>query len=72
MISRRAWNDETWLMEEGHNEIQRTKDERIRTRAYLIWEKEGRPEGHAWAHWFKATELVDQEDQEPSSTRRTS
>jgi hypothetical protein len=54
-------------MEEGHNKSQPSKDERIRTRAYLIWEKDGRPDGHAWAHWFKASELVDQEDQEPSS-----
>lgn len=28
--------------------------EAIRRRAYEIWEREGRPEGQAEAHWFAA------------------
>jgi Protein of unknown function (DUF2934) len=28
--------------------------ERIRSRAYLLWEQEGRPEGRADAHWLQA------------------
>ncbi|MCF3934517.1 DUF2934 domain-containing protein [Acuticoccus sp. M5D2P5] len=28
----------------------------IRTRAYEIWESEGRCVGHDQAHWFKATQ----------------
>jgi hypothetical protein len=27
---------------------------RIRWRAYLLWEQEGRPEGRAEDHWFRA------------------
>ena len=26
----------------------------IRERSYLIWEREGCPEGRAWDHWFRA------------------
>ena len=29
-------------------------DERIRRRAYELWEREGRPEGHALDHWRRA------------------
>ena len=35
--------------------------ERIRQRAYLIWEKDGRPDGHALAHWVRAREEVEAE-----------
>jgi hypothetical protein len=38
------------------------KTERIHARAYLIWEKEGRPDGHALAHWVKAKEEIEAED----------
>jgi hypothetical protein len=37
------------------------RDERIRLIAYAIWEEEGRPEGRAEEHWYKACELVDAE-----------
>lgn len=40
------------------------EEERIRSAAYLIWEQEGRPDGHAEAHWIKATELVKAEKNE--------
>jgi hypothetical protein len=36
--------------------------ERIRRRAYQLWEQEGRPDGHAEDHWDKAAELVAIED----------
>lgn len=36
--------------------------ERIRVRAYHLWEQQGRPEGRADAHWDQATELVAIED----------
>jgi hypothetical protein len=26
----------------------------IAERAYVIWEREGRPEGRAWQHWLQA------------------
>ena len=36
-------------------------EERVRTVAYSLWLAEGRPEGRAEAHWFKASELVNAE-----------
>jgi hypothetical protein len=33
-------------------------EERLRHRAYRIWEQEGRPEGRANDHWEMARELV--------------
>lgn len=38
------------------------RDQRIRERAYRLWEEEGRPEGRADIHWDKAAELVAIED----------
>ena len=32
--------------------------ERIRRRAYQLWDQEGRPEGRADVHWDQAAELV--------------
>lgn len=41
------------------------KEERIRAIAYAIWEEEGRPEGHAEAHWLRACAIVEAEAVEP-------
>jgi hypothetical protein len=41
---------------------EREREERIRTRAYRLWEADGRPEGRADVHWDQATELVAIED----------
>jgi Protein of unknown function (DUF2934) len=35
-------------------EPDRDKEHAIRERAYYIWEREGRPEGQAEAHWLLA------------------
>jgi len=35
--------------------------QRIRERAYLIWEKDGKPDGHALAHWARARAEVEAE-----------
>ncbi|MCX7349442.1 MAG: DUF2934 domain-containing protein [Alphaproteobacteria bacterium] len=40
---------------------------RIRERAYMIWERDGRPDGHALLHWVKAREEVEAEDQPAAS-----
>ncbi len=32
--------------------------EEIRLRAYSLWEREGRPEGRAEAHWTTAAQVV--------------
>ena len=37
-------------------------EERIRRRAYRLWEEEGCPEGRELVHWDMATELVAIED----------
>lgn len=34
--------------------------ERIRRRAYELWEKEGRPEGRELAHWVQAEQEIRQ------------
>jgi len=34
------------------------REERIRTRAHEIWEREGRPEGRAMANWLKAERIL--------------
>ena len=38
------------------------QEQRIRARAYRIWEEEGRPEGRAEVHWDMARELIAIED----------
>jgi len=43
-----------------------TLEDRIRKRAYFLWEEEGRPEGRAEFHWHKARRLV--EASEPALT----
>ena len=47
-------------------------EERIRRRAYEMWEAEGCPEGQADQHWRRAEELMDDENQSsypPSQSR---
>jgi len=38
-----------------------SKEDRIRRRAYEIWEREGRPHGRDWDHWVKAAEEIEAE-----------
>ena len=38
--------------------------QRIRTRAYFIWEREGCPEGGALRHWDQACQEIDREEAE--------
>ncbi len=41
------------------------RDDKIRARAYQLWEEEGRPEGRAEQHWYTAREsLAVEESQE--------
>ena len=39
-----------------------TRDDRIRIRAYEIWQREGRPDGRQEHHWVAATREIDEED----------
>lgn len=43
------------------------REERIRARAYEIWQREGCPEGCEDEHWRQAEAEVDAEDSEVSS-----
>ena len=38
-----------------------TRDDRIRIRAYEIWQREGRPEGRHEQHWIEATREIDED-----------
>jgi hypothetical protein len=38
------------------------RDERIATRAYAIWERDGRPEGRSEEHWHRALQEIEDED----------
>src|SRR5689334_3881639 len=38
-------------------------EDRVRSRAYAIWEREGRPEGGAERHWAQAEEELRAEEQ---------
>jgi hypothetical protein len=42
-------------------------DERIRERAYQLWEAEGKPEGQDFEHWLRAREEVEPGDEEGDS-----
>ncbi len=46
-------------------------EDRIRERAYAIWEREGRPEGRREAHWEQARqELMDERRRERERAER--
>jgi len=38
------------------------KEERVRRRAYRIWEEEGRPNGKDKKHWERARREIEEED----------
>jgi Protein of unknown function (DUF2934) len=38
------------------------REDRIRQRAYELWEQEGRPDGRAQQHWDRAAQDLDRED----------
>jgi hypothetical protein len=40
---------------------------RVRERAYALWEREGRPEGRAEEHWFRAEAELRAEEADPSA-----
>jgi Protein of unknown function (DUF2934) len=42
------------------------REERIRKRAYQLWEEDGSPEGRAEEYWHRARQLIDQEAQATS------
>lgn len=44
------------------------RDERVRKRAYQLWEQEGRPADREMDHWDKASELVAIEENQMLAT----
>jgi hypothetical protein len=48
------------------------RQERIRRKAYELWEAAGRPDGQSEVHWDKATELVAIEDNQALATKPVS
>jgi hypothetical protein len=44
------------------------QDVAIRTRAYAIWEEEGRPDGRDWEHWCRAAQEVAAHEPAPTTT----
>ncbi len=43
------------------------KEDRIRHRAYELWEREGRPHGRDWEHWARATQEIEKEGTVPTA-----
>jgi hypothetical protein len=46
------------MMEEN---MQNSREDKVRLRAYQIWEEEGRPEGEDLAHWHRADSEIEPE-----------
>ena len=43
-------------------EVKAPRNERVGALAYLIWERDGRPEGKAEEHWLLACSIIDAQD----------
>ena len=42
----------------------RNKEQIVRDKAYFIWEREGRPEGRAHDHWYRAVKETFRQEKE--------
>ena len=42
--------------------LENDRFERIRARAYELWERDGRPDGQEWSHWLDAERDVAAEE----------
>jgi Protein of unknown function (DUF2934) len=47
-----------------HHHFHETIIAAIRTRAYEIWENEGRPDGHSVDHWLQAEMEINSDEDE--------
>ena len=50
-------------------EAEKTIEDRVRERAYALWERDGRPEGRSDEYWQLARSEVQAEDGEPGNER---
>lgn len=50
-------------MKHAHTVTQnnQSREERISSLAYRLWEEDGRPEGQSESHWLKACQAIDAE-----------
>ena len=48
-------------------EPEKTIEDRVRDRAYALWEKNGRPDGRSDEYWQRARSEVQAEEAEPGS-----
>ena len=55
---------------ESSDDKERVLEQRIRERAYKIWEDEGRPEGRDEAHWELAKLAIAEQDALPTMTMK--
>ena len=44
------------------------RDQKIRQRAYEIWEREGRPDGNHGEHWDRAAREIDEQEAAPAGS----
>jgi hypothetical protein len=58
--------DTTKQSRQEDNEDPARREQRIRERAYLMWEADGRPEGTAEEYWKRAQELIEDESRSAS------
>jgi hypothetical protein len=47
------------------------REERIRTRAHEIWERQGKPDGRNDDHWEQARREIEMEDEDASGLKET-
>ncbi|TLU73138.1 DUF2934 domain-containing protein [Lichenicoccus roseus] len=50
------------------NDEPNRNDERVRVRAYVLWERDGRPHGRNEAYWAEALRQIQDEEREKSET----
>ena len=55
---------------ESSDDKEQALEQRIRERAYKIWEDEGRPEGRQEAHWELAKLAIAEQDALPTMTMK--
>jgi hypothetical protein len=48
-------------------EPEKTIEDRVRDRAYALWEKDGRPDGRSEEYWQQARSEVEAEEAEPGN-----
>lgn len=51
--------------------IDMDKEERIRCRAYELWERQGKPEDRQEEHWHQARDEIEMENEDAAGLERT-